>query len=57
MRKTAFVAGALYLLTFVTSTPALPLYHDLLNDSSWVLSGASDTGVLCGAPSSKSSAP
>lgn len=27
MRKTAFVAGALYLITFITSIPALGLYR------------------------------
>lgn len=45
-RKLALAAGGLYLLTFVTSIPALPLYHDLLNDPNYVLNGGSDTGVL-----------
>jgi hypothetical protein len=49
MRKTALVAGALYLITFVTSIPALPLYHDILHNQSYVLGSASDTGVLIGA--------
>lgn len=49
MRKTAMWAGALYLITFVTSIPALPLYHDILNNRGYVLGGASDTGVLIGA--------
>ena len=49
MRKTALVAGALYLVTFVTSIPALPLYHDILNDPNYILGGASDTGVLISA--------
>lgn len=48
-RKLALVAGGLYILTFVTSIPALPLYHDILNDSQYVLNGGSDTGVLWGA--------
>lgn len=48
MRKTAMWAGALYLITFVTSIPALPLYHDILNNRSYVLGSASDTGVLIG---------
>jgi hypothetical protein len=43
MRKTALVAGVLYLVTFVGSIPALPLYPNYL------LGGASDTGVLWGA--------
>jgi hypothetical protein len=49
MRKTALVAGVLYLVTFVGSIPALPLYHDILNDPNYLLGGASDTGVLWGA--------
>ena len=48
-RRTALVAGVLYLLTFIGSIPALPLYHDLLKDRSYVLHGGSDTGVLWGA--------
>jgi hypothetical protein len=48
-RKAAVIAGALYLVTFVASIPALPLYHDLLKNPRYVLSGASHTGVLVGA--------
>lgn len=49
MRKTALVAGILYLVTFVGSMPALSLYHNILNNHGYLLSGASDTGVLWGA--------
>lgn len=49
MRKTALAAGLLYIATFVTSIPPLPLYHDLLEKPGYLLSGASDTGVLWGA--------
>ncbi len=49
MRKTALAAGLLYIATFVTSIPALPLYHDILEKPGYLLSGASDTGVLWGA--------
>jgi hypothetical protein len=49
MRKTALVAGVLYLLTFLGSIPALPLYHDILNDPGYILGGANSTGVLWGA--------
>jgi hypothetical protein len=49
MRMTALVAGVLYILTFVGSIPALPLYDDILNDPGYILGGASDTGVLWGA--------
>ena len=44
-RKTALVAGVLYLVTFVGSIPALALYHDILRDPRYVLGKASDTGV------------
>ena len=43
MRKTALTAGILYLVTFVGSIPALPLYHTLLHDPRYLLGGASDT--------------
>ena len=48
-RKTALIAGSLYLLTFIGSIPALPLYHDILKNPNYVLNGGSDTGVLWGA--------
>jgi hypothetical protein len=49
MRKTALIAGVAYILTFIGSIPALPLYHDILKDPNHILGGASDTGVLWGA--------
>ncbi|MDQ1499075.1 MAG: hypothetical protein QOI86_2415 [Actinomycetota bacterium] len=49
MRKTALVAGVLYLVTFVGSIPALPLYHNILHNPNYLLGGANDTGVLWGA--------
>jgi len=49
MRKTALVAGILYLVTFVGSIPALALYHNILHDPHYLLGHASDTGVLWGA--------
>jgi hypothetical protein len=49
MRKTALVAGVLYLVTFVGSIPALPLYHNILHNPNYLLGGASDTGVVWGA--------
>jgi uncharacterized protein DUF4386 len=47
LRKTAFVAGALYLLTFV-SIPTLVLYVPL-HASTYILGTGSDTGVIVGA--------
>jgi hypothetical protein len=49
MRKIALIAGVLYIVTFVGSIPALPLYHDLLNNPNYLLGHASDTGVMWGA--------
>ena len=49
MRKTALIAGVLYLVTFAGSIPALPLYHNILHNPRYILGGGSDTGVLVGA--------
>ncbi len=49
MRKTALVAGALYLITFITSIPALGLYDDVLNNPDYILGAGSEGGVLWGA--------
>jgi hypothetical protein len=46
-RRTAFAAGALYLLTFV-SIPTLFLY-DPLRGSNYILGHGSDTGIIVGA--------
>ena len=48
MRKTALVAGALYLLTFV-SVPTLALYSSVLGDPNFIIGSGSDTGVQLGA--------
>lgn len=48
MRKTALIAGVAYILTFIGSIPALPLYNDIINEPNYLLDGASDTGVLWG---------
>ena len=47
-RKTALVAGALYLITFV-SIPTLALYSRVLNDRDYIVSLGGDTGVRWGA--------
>jgi hypothetical protein len=47
LRRTALVAGALYLLTFV-SIPTLVLYVPL-HASTYILGAGSDTGVIVGA--------
>jgi hypothetical protein len=49
MRRTAFVAGALYLITFLTSVPTLALYRPVQEHADFVLGAGSTTGVLAGA--------
>lgn len=49
LRKTAFVAGVLYLITFATSIPALGLYDGVLNDPGFVLGAGAGGGVTLGA--------
>ncbi|MEZ0074173.1 DUF4386 domain-containing protein [Planotetraspora sp. GP83] len=48
MRKTALVAGVLYLITIVTSIPALILYGPVLNHPDYIVGPGPDTGVLWG---------
>ncbi len=48
MRKTALVAGALYLLTFI-AIGTLTLYTPVLKDTAYILSSGSDTGLRWGA--------
>lgn len=47
-RRTAFIAGALYLVTFATSVPTLVLYRPVLDHPDFVLGAGSATGVLAG---------
>ena len=47
LRKTALVAGILYIATFV-SIPILALYAPVLNDPNWVSGPGPDTPILIG---------
>jgi hypothetical protein len=47
LRKTALVAGVLYLITFI-SIPTLALYGPVKDHRDWILSSGSHTGVLVG---------
>jgi hypothetical protein len=47
MRKTALVAGVLYLITFI-SIPTLALFGPVKTDASYIISSGSDTNVLVG---------
>ncbi len=48
-RKTALAGGALYLITFASSIPAVFLLDPVLNDPSYIISAGADTRVLWGA--------
>jgi hypothetical protein len=48
-QKTARLAGFLFVMTFVTSIPALALYDHVLNETHFVTGTGSDTQVLLGA--------
>jgi hypothetical protein len=47
-RKTALVAGILYLITFVSSIPALILIQPVLEDPNYILGAGADNRVLLG---------
>ena len=47
MRKTALVAGILYLITFI-SIPTLALYGPVKTDPNYIISAGSDTAILLG---------
>ena len=47
-RKTAFVGGAFYVITFAASIPALLLLAPVLNNPDYIVSSGSDTSVLWG---------
>jgi hypothetical protein len=49
LRRTALVAGVLYLVTFATSIPALGLYDGVLNDPGFVQGAGSGDAVAWGA--------
>ena len=48
MRKTAFVAGLLYLITYL-AIPTIALYGPVLSDPGFIVSSGNHTGVLWGA--------
>jgi Domain of unknown function (DUF4386) len=49
-RRIAFVTGALFIVTFVTSIPAaLVLYTPVLDDANYIVGAGADTGVALGA--------
>jgi Domain of unknown function (DUF4386) len=48
LRRTAFLAGALYLLTFTASIPAIFVLDPVLSDANYVVGSGADTRVLFG---------
>jgi hypothetical protein len=49
-RRTSFVTGVLFIITFVTSIPAaLVLYTPVLDDANFIVGAGADTGVALGA--------
>lgn len=48
-RKTALVTGVLFIITFITSIPALFLYNPVLKDAHYIVGAGADTRVLSGA--------
>ena len=47
--RSARIAGVFFLITFVTSIPALILYGPVLNDAHYVLGAGADTRIAVGA--------
>jgi len=48
-RRTALIAGVLFLSTFLTSIPAVLLYHGVLHNPDYIVDVGANTGVLLGA--------
>src|SRR6476661_5244305 len=49
LRKTALVAGVLFVITFVASIPAVLLYGPVLSDPTYVIGPGADGRVALGA--------
>jgi uncharacterized protein DUF4386 len=49
VERAARIAGVLFLITFVTSIPALLLYDPVLNEIHYVVSAGADNRVFLGA--------
>ena len=48
-RKAAVATGILFIITFITSIPALLLFGPVLNDARYIVSAGADSSVLLGA--------
>src|SRR6476646_11798974 len=48
LRNTAFVGGGLYLITFISSIPAVFLLAPVLDNPDFIIGSGNDTSVLLG---------
>lgn len=48
-RRLALIAGAFFVITFVTAIPAVILYDPVLNDADYIVGAGADTRVFLGA--------
>jgi hypothetical protein len=48
-RRTAFIAGVWFAITFIASIPAVLLYDPVLNDADYILGAGADTRIEFGA--------
>src|SRR5437588_1730127 len=49
LRRTAFLAGLLFIITFVTSIPAVLLYRAVVNHANYIVGPGADTRIALGA--------
>ena len=49
LRRTAFLAGLLFIITFVTSIPAVLLYRSVVNHAHYIVGPGADTRIALGA--------
>ena len=49
LRRTAFLAGLLFIITFVTSIPAVLLYRSVVNHANYIVGPGADTRIALGA--------
>src|SRR5437588_7914176 len=49
LRRTAFLVGLLFIITFVTSIPAVLLYRSVVNQANYIVGPGADTRIAFGA--------
>ncbi|HSK96246.1 MAG TPA: hypothetical protein VK891_06480 [Euzebyales bacterium] len=48
-RRTAFIVGVLFIITFITAIAGRLLYSPVLNDPDYIISAGADTQIALGA--------